>query len=494
VQAGAKKEDLHARIQGAGRNLIVYIYSLMKTGEIHDLNNEAYIRPSDKLIEALDVLLKIERQAVTVVVYEGIAQINSHALWLDQNTQEQATEQEGWLARREAGGIIFSALPTPDEVRRFFYHFARFRAPADAKNQMAALQEHITKEGVQNIKLAPQPLRLEGVGVGVRGVASLWHYAKAGAGMEDVLSKAPPDVKAARRVAQELVDASATEQDLLCALPLLGTSGPQSPARRAVDVAVLVAATARGLGLSAIRCADMTAAALLADAAGAYENPDPSEFTVPELAGVLAVRQLLEATKLTGEHLRRLAVAIEHSLGPTKTGPPYIVAPPKLSPEGQLVAVAEAWLDLVKGSEQRPAISPLEAGLSLLRDPPRHVETSLARVFVAVVGLLPVGTVVEMHNGDVGIVAEVDHLRGRTVYNAEPPPVLRPRKIVVERMRTPQGKAIPERKARSVLGEEAPDGEDWSIKRTLDPGPWRDLIIRGLIRRPSTVVAQMGLR
>ncbi len=493
MQAGAKKEDLHARIQGAGRNLIVYVFSLLKTGEIHDLNNEAYIRPCDKLAESLDVLLKIERQAITVVVHEGIAQVNSHALWLDQNTVEQAQELEGQLARREAGGIIFSAMPTQDEMRRFFFHFARFRAPADAKDQMTALQAHLVQDGIQNLKLAPQPLRLEGVGVGVRGVASLWHYAKGAAGMEEILSKAPPDVKSARRIGQELVDALATEQDLVCALPLLGTHA-DTPARRAVDVAVLVGATARGLGLSAIRCADLASAALLADAAGVYENPDPAEFTVPELAGVLAVRQLLEASKLTGEHLRRVVVGVEHALGPSKAGPPYLVAAPRLSIDGQLVALAEAWLDLVRGTDQRPAITPLEAGLSLLKDPPRQVDANLARVFVASIGLLPVGTVVQLQNEDVGVVSEVDHLRGRTVYNADPAPVLRPRRIVVERMRTPQGKAVPERKARVVLGEESPDGGAWTVRRTLDPAPWRDLVIRGLIRRPSTVAAQMGLR
>lgn len=488
----ARKDDLHGRIQAAGKSMIVYIFSLMKTGEIHDLNNEAYIRPCEKLIEALEVLLKIERQAITVVIHEGIAQINSHALWLDTNTNEQAQELEAWLARREAGGIIFAAKPSQDELRRFFYHFARFRAPPDAKDQMKALQEHLTQDGIQHLKLAPQPLRLEGVGVGVRGVASLWHYAKGAAGMAEVLSKAPVDVKAARRIAQELTDACATEQDLLLALPLLGSD--RTPARRAVDVGVLVAGVARGLGLSAIRCADLATAALLRDAAGVYDNPDPTEFTVPELAGVLAVRQLLEASKVTAEHVRRTYVAIEHALGPAKTGPPYLAAAPRLAPDSQLVAMAESWLELVQGTDQRPPVSPLEAGLSLLRDPPRHVDTSLARVFVAVVGLLPVGTVVELHNGDVGIVSEVDHLRGRAVYNADPPPVLRPRKIFVERMRTPQGRAVPERKARVRLGEDAPDGGTWEVRRTLDPAPYRDLVIRGLIRRPSTVVAQMGLR
>ena len=80
--------DVHQRIQAAGKQVVVYVYSLMKTGELHDLNNDAYVRPNEKLSEALEGLSKIERQALTLVLHEGIVQINSHALWLDANTQD----------------------------------------------------------------------------------------------------------------------------------------------------------------------------------------------------------------------------------------------------------------------------------------------------------------------------------------------------------------------------------------------------------------------
>ena len=76
--------ELHGRIQATGKQLLINLFSLMKTGEIHDLNNGAYQRPTEKLLEALETLFKIERQGVTAVVYEGVAQVNSHALWLDQ--------------------------------------------------------------------------------------------------------------------------------------------------------------------------------------------------------------------------------------------------------------------------------------------------------------------------------------------------------------------------------------------------------------------------
>lgn len=489
----ALEGEQHQRIQNAGKQLLVHTYSLMKTGEIHDLNNDAYERPCEKLIESLEVLMKLERQSISVVVYEGVAQVNSHALWLDPATQELAQELEQWLARREAGGLIFAARPSEDELRRFFFHFARFRAPADTRSQFKALAEHLTGDGIARVKLAPQPVRLDGLGQGIRGVASLWHYAKAVAGMRILLRRVPTDVKQARRLALELVDSAAGEQDLFQSMPLLGTV-PHDTARQSVDAAILVAATARGLGLTAVRCCELTLSTLLAEMGVARENPDPNEFTDLEAASTLAIRHLQECAEISTEVLRRTTVAIEHLLGPSLTGPPHLPAAPSPHLETQLAALAHTWLDLVRGRAQREPISAVEATLSLLRSPPRNVDPNLVMTFAAILGPLPVGTVVELHNGDLGVVSEVDHLRGRAVYRAEVPPVAGPRKVFVQRMRTSSGQLVPERQARVRLGDDDADGTPWRVARTLASAGWEDLVTRALLQRPSTVVMQMGLR
>ncbi|MEZ4431607.1 MAG: hypothetical protein R3F65_04280 [bacterium] len=485
------QEDTHDRIQAAGKNLLLYAFSLMKTGEVHELNNEAWIRPAEKLVEALDPLIKIERQTITFVVHEGVAQINSHALWLDRSTQDQAQELEQQLARREAGGFIFTKKPDDAELRRFFYLFARYRPPADAQDQMAALVAKLTEDGIEDIKVAPRPLRLEGVGQGVRGVAALWHYAKAVAGIGDLLRRTPVEIKAARRVAQELVDACAVEQDLLFALPLLARD--RSAAHAAVDAAVIAAGFGRGLGLSAIACADLATAALLGRVGEAYANPDPDHFTAAEAAAVAAVRQLDDGGRFTPLLARRVVAAVEARLGPDGQGPPYLVAAPRPRPTSQLVALIEHYLGRIRGDAERPPASPLEVALALAHHPPPHIDPAMARVFVAVVGLFPVGTVVELHNGDLAVVADIDHLRGRHLYRKTPAPVTQQGGVWLERLRDAQGKVIPERRARVRLGDEGEAGE-WTIRRTLAPDAHRDLIVRALVRRPSTVVAQLGLR
>ena len=62
------------KIQAAGRNLLLYIYSMFKTGEIHDLNNDAWIRPCEKISDVLRELFKYEKRRVTFILYEGTAQ------------------------------------------------------------------------------------------------------------------------------------------------------------------------------------------------------------------------------------------------------------------------------------------------------------------------------------------------------------------------------------------------------------------------------------
>lgn len=483
------QDDSHDRIQAAGKNLLLYAYSLMKTGEVHELNNEAWIRPAEKLAEALDPLLEIERQ-VTFVVHEGVAQVNSHTLWLDRGTADQAQELEQQLARREAGGFIFSNKPADAALRHFFWLFARFRAPADATDQMAALAAKLSEEGIEDIQVAPRPLRLEGIGQGVRGVAALWHYAKAVAGIGALLQRTPVEVKAARRVAQELVDTCAVEQDLMLALPLLARQ--RSPAHAAVDAAVIAAGFGRGLGLSAIGCADLATAALLGRVGEAYANPDPELFSAAEAATVLAIRQLDDGGRFSPLLARRVVAAVEARMGADGQGPPHLVAPPRPRPTSQLLALIDLYLARLRG-EDGPAASPLTVGLDLVHRPPPHIDPAFARVFVAVVGLLPVGTVVELHNGDLAVVADVDHLRGRHLYRKSPAPVTKAGGVFLERMRDAKGKPIAERRSRVRLGDEGEDGE-WVIRRTLVAAEHRDLVVRALIRQPSTVVAQLGLR
>ncbi|MGC6416897.1 MAG: hypothetical protein ACON3Z_07255 [Bradymonadia bacterium] len=484
--------DSHEKVQSAGKNLLIYVFSLLKTGEIHDLNNEAWIRPIEKLSEALDALIRIERRSISFVVHEGIAQINSHALWLDRGTLEQAQALEQYLARREAGGVIFAERPNEEQLKQFFFEFARFRPPEDAESQYQALHYRLIELGISQLKLAPQPLRLDGIGQGVRGVSALWNYSKATAGITDLLSRRPIEVKVARRTAQQLVDACAVEQDLLIGLALSGQSWSSS--RNAVDCAIFAAAVGRGLGLSAVQCSDLATAGILHSAGHAYPNPIPDKIGVDQAVATFALRQLVEGASYNHLLVRRVVAALEWR-DTLQNHDEHQVAPrgPSPHPWSQLLALTRFYLTAVRRGEHGQGRSPVDVAIELLTEPPSQLDHGLIRIFLAVVGFLPVGTLVRLQNGDVAVVADVEHLRGRALYNQVPAPITKARRIFLERLRTEQGEVISERKSRVLLGDDGDDGE-WVIESVLKPDGWEDLVVRGLFRRPSTILTQLGVR
>ena len=355
---------------------------------------------------------------------------------------------------------------------------------------MGAFQEAIVEEGITQLQLAPQPLRLDTIGQGVRGVASLWHYSKAVAGVEDLMSRRPFSVKDARRLAQELVDTATREQDLLVALALLGAE--RSVARDAVDTAVLSVAVARALGMTKNQCADLGMCGMLHVVGYGYPNPDPETFDTDELGTLFGFRQLLEGSSFTPLLAQRVVGAIEWKMGRDGQGQPRLFQPPTPLVPSQLIHLIRRYLDLVRaGGDDRK--TPLAAGLQLLNTGEDDLNQSMVRTLLATIGLLPVGTVVELQNGDLAVVSEIDHLRGRKLFGQDEPPVGQSRKIFVERMRDAKGKVVAERKARVQLGDDGEAGE-WAVAKTLSAEGLEDIVVRALIRRPPTVAMQLGIR
>ena len=178
------------KLQAVGKNLLLYVYSMMKTGEIHDLNNEA-CSASEKLNDAIRELLKIERRRLTFLVYEGVAQVNNHALWLDKSTIETAQELERLFAQAEIGGIVFREIPKEDTLRVFFFELARYRPDPSLVDGFESLRTLFIKKGVSAVSVTPRPNRIDEVGTGVRGVRALWTYGKSVALLKRLLLAHP---------------------------------------------------------------------------------------------------------------------------------------------------------------------------------------------------------------------------------------------------------------------------------------------------------------
>ncbi|MEZ4466001.1 MAG: hypothetical protein R3F43_16460 [bacterium] len=355
---------------------------------------------------------------------------------------------------------------------------------------MAHVGEAVAAAGVEKIRMVQRPIRLEGVGRGVVGwrrsgtTPSAWRRWKTWSPGRRWIPKP------FRRIAQELMDACAVEQDLLCGIILQG--GARSPGREAIDVGILCGSVARGLGLSAIECVELTEA--VAHGAGrAYPNPAPRVFTEAEAMGVLALRQLQDCYRVTAPLAHRVAVSLEHAIGPQGVGPrTWRGRRIRACRRSSSPSPARGW----PGARRRRHAGDLAAG----RPPSRCSSGRRPRWMRA-------GPALRRHGGplrDAG--RALQRGRGGGGRHHRPParaarsigsarPRVRAADDLGRGMRTAEGRVVPERRARIALGaDNGRAAPGWCCAPSIRRPTETSLIMRALVRRPATVVAQMGLR
>ena len=475
------------KIQAAGRNLLLYIYSMFKTGEIHDLNNDAWIRPCEKISDVLRELFKYEKRRVTFILYEGTAQVNAHALWLDKSTLETTQELEQFFAVREIGGVIFREVPKDDSLKEFFYQVARYRPTEGGDDQNKALTDLLVKRGVSALTIAPRPNRLDQVGTGVRGVKSIWTYSKSVAAFTEVYQRRPIEVRKARRLIQEIVDACTNEQDLMVGLAMIG--GERTRERLAVDTAILCVAIGRGLGLTRKLCSDLAMAGLLSEIGGAYIGEREQNIEVDFATAELTFRQLAEGSSLTESFLNRIAVAVEWSES-LRSETYRLAGSPAQLPMSALVRTCRLFLDRIHGLKGPPltAVAAVEARAELTTPSDKRACAILALT----IGFLPVGSVVRMQNGDIGVVSEIEHIRGVRAFSSADLPLSKPKKIFVTRLIDAHNKRLTQRDTRVCLGDAAQTGE-WTVQGVLSGLGFEQHILQGLFPNPGLVRKQLGV-
>ena len=182
-----------------------------------------------------------------------------------------------------------------------------------------------------------------------------------------------------------------------------------------------MASVGRALGMSAVECADLATCAIL-HSWYAYPNPDleniPSEATV---ASPL-FRQVVEGSKYTPAWRR---ASRRHSIASCCGSGASWCAWTRPSPWGQLIALIRFYLKQVRGGEQGMARSPLTVG-RIVELPARRGRPHVNQCLCGDGGLIPVGTLVELMNGDLAVVSDIEHLRGRHLYSSRPAPLTKP--------------------------------------------------------------------
>jgi putative nucleotidyltransferase with HDIG domain len=301
---------------------------------------------------------------------------------------------------------------TPEELKHFVVTFGKIEKPSsedDYKNVAAQLESEAIKIGQVTLsERAPEEpsdagtikrMYMEAV-----SVASLvWESAKA---------DGQPDPTQALQMVDGLAQAVMQNRPALLALTALKEYDNYTFTHM-VNVAILTMGQARGLGIEGPLLREFGLAALMHDI-GKVKTPaeilnKPDKLTDEEF--VIMRRHTIDGAEIlrTTPDIPALApiVAFEHHLRNDGSGYPLGVSRPSLNLATMLCGIADVY-DAMRSQRHYQQAFPSERIIVVLqRNDGTQFDQNLVRRFVQLLGIYPVGNLVRLDNGEIGIVLRV---------------------------------------------------------------------------------------
>ena len=431
VGAGSEAADIvDQQLHHLGTQLVSQLNVLLRTARSHGGANTALDRPVAvirRLIEALGY-----EQPVELRLQEGFVFLGRRHL---KTTTAHMPIYSSFMDALKAigvGALVFKKTVTEAELRKFAELFVAV-VPADdgidilrASLEAAEISGNISLEaphGVHKEEGADSPV-LRGAtpthgqwGPGQIRQRARSAYARAGAALaqlnQNARSGGTIHFRQAKRAIQNIVDLLLKDPATVLGLTTLRTHDEYTQ-NHSVNVALLSMALANRAGYTKLELAEVGLAGLFHDVGKCAVPLDvlnkPGEFTDYEWAvmrthpseGVLA---LLATRGLERVPARMAAASFEHHLAYDGSGYPKLSTPWRQSLCSRVISVADCYDAMTSARVyRREPLAPPNVLRYMLSKAGTLFDTTLLKYFVTCVGIIPIGTMVLLDTGELGVV------------------------------------------------------------------------------------------
>lgn len=377
--------------------LLNQVAVLMRLAQVHDASNPILTPPLSALARSLREL-QAENEVRVDLVADSFF-VNKALVRVPQGLAEAADGLRKTFGRLAIQRLGFAPSTTEDDLRAFLIVF----------------QKHWRTPTPQSIKTEPAgPVRVATLGsagddVGMTGatIDARQHLLKSYARLVILAREAVTRVQAgqapfsvqARRVVQALIDASREHESLLTGLTRFpGFRGDLGSFHAAVAAHSLV--MARRLGVSKVTLVDVVLAALVHQLGPAHPASSPKDDPESQRPPLLSLAAAL-ADGVRPESAWYGAAAFEVGLPVWHKD---LLRPGTLA---RLIAVPSAFERFTTPRPPHKPATPDQA-LRLLQDQSGvRFDPAMVTLFVSVVGIYPIGSMVKLDDGAVGVVIDV---------------------------------------------------------------------------------------
>lgn len=377
-------------LEARAPELLIQIVRTLRVAAVHDLDNDAARQVAGELLARLTEDLALF-DGVALAMSNEAVYVNGEFVKLRGAAFDAALQARQLFLKLGINELRFVAAPDAAELRLLLSGVqACLRAPEPQQFARLTFPKVVLKPIEEHHR----------VGIDER-VALARTYAQLVAILQESVIQLgrgkPLALARIRRALHELMRASERHRSLLVGLTRYDGAGGD-PALHATGVGALVIAMCMELGVGKKTTVSVAQAALIHHLGDAAESVQTRGSKPPEAGSADAVVRLARAMPSV-EVADRLSVVLEAA--ETETVEKGGVIP---STASRLVGVACAFDRLTRSAPPSPGLTPDEALRLLVQHAGARYDSRAVRLLISVVGLYPVGSMVRLNSGEVGVV------------------------------------------------------------------------------------------
>lgn len=288
---------------------------------------------------------------------------------------------------------------------------------ARATDPPAALFDGVAAQELSWLEIIPIPPKQEHEPTREKRAMARQTYAHGMESLKDVAQKLAGNQRAGIsktvRVAQEMVDLIVEDDSLLMTLSTLRTYDDYT-FHHSVNVAILSMCLGNAIHLSKPSLERLAVCGMLHDL-GKVEIPvhilnkpgrlTPGEFEEIKKHSLNSALQILKIKASRERRARLIAPPFEHHLKYDMSGYPLSPRKKTLSLFGRILTIADVYDAITSPRKYRESVmSPDEALGYMLKGAGTDFDPVLLKVFIRMMGIFPVGTLVLLDTGEIGLV------------------------------------------------------------------------------------------
>jgi HD-GYP domain-containing protein (c-di-GMP phosphodiesterase class II) len=404
-----------------GKKLVSQLYATIRTAGIYDRTNSVYIRQSENLLGLIRNLMEGEGEFL-LKSKEGYLFLNDTRLKFSFDGYVSSKFLMDIFRKLQFECLFFSSPLTREELDEFVFILAQ--ADAEGEDPFEDLQKRILSSNVEHLRLEKYA---SGADVGDESEPdSQKKQAKkrffktllvAQETMESAKARRSINTVKSKRAIQFLIDQLIKDEGNLMSLTAIKSFDEYTFAH-SVNVCILSVSLGTRLGLAKGELSELGFAALFHDLGKVKLPKDilnkPGELTEEEWVEVrkhpiFGVKTLLSRRSIDKFCTRAMVVSFEHHLNLDHSGYPQMSAKRDLDLFSRIVTIADVYDSMTAGRVYaKTPLAPDEALRRMMQKQGTSFDPVLLKVFINMLGIYPVGSVVILSTGEIGVVMEAN--------------------------------------------------------------------------------------